>query len=847
MRIACLQFAPQLAEVDQNIERADAILERADPQDIDLLVLPELAFSGYNFKSLGHISPHLELTEAGISTAWSRQAALKYDCVVVTGYPEKIDPLECWPSDPEYYNSAIIVDGDGDVVGNYRKSHLYYTDETWALEGRRGFYTGQVQGLGNMVLGICMDINPYKFEAPWEEYEFSSHVLKTGARLVVLSMAWCTHVDQEDFFHKPAEPDMVTLLYWITRLQPIISIDSNQETIIVFGNRCGAEGDATYVGTSTVLGIKSGEISLYGILGRDEESLLVVDTDALPYAKLNLQNQESAPVPNRGDDARETQDHHHGGPSEGRRNENASGTSTLNGMGTNQTPPTHVQEHTLDTIMITRGPERDPHQNDYWMETSRRPREHPTSGPFRVDGSSVGITSSSSHVSYTQFTQSHVAAPVTQQRDIDEMRPTMSEGNFNNNRLDEFSDGDEESLLSGSYSESNDESDGRRRHAASTQRGNRTRDAGKRYPTTHRSQVGLPNAHPEQDNASESSLVQRISAFALESEALPTSTTENFKEEDIYKYVRGENLTSEHHIRYHTHLLKERRARQGLPADGEDDEDDQEECQEEQEEDIFLEAHIDHNEPRRDQRNVTAVEPESMELPILVPASHNRLRTGLDTQPNYTFGSVAQTRQPFWQDHPAEPTPIADTPMSHMTQFSQTRTRRRHERQAPAFAMADSTQTRRQSQGRHAGEPDTGIKTGDSRAGEIRIASIPELASIDDDDHAAYNERLPALSRSKAKENSVPLQDPSRRPKAAARQVPPLRLVPREAPKEKQREREVRERSRRTPRQTPIAREAERPRQRDRDDRDRGRKTPVPMVLVYEGEGENMPLPQRRY
>lgn len=158
MRIACLQFAPQLANVDHNIERADAILERADPQDIDLLVLPELAFSGYNFKSLGHISPHLELKDAGISAAWSRQAALKYDSVVVTGYPERVDPKDGWPTDPKYYNSAIIMDGDGDAVGNYRKSHLYYTDETWALEGRSGFYTANVHPVGRMALGICMDI-----------------------------------------------------------------------------------------------------------------------------------------------------------------------------------------------------------------------------------------------------------------------------------------------------------------------------------------------------------------------------------------------------------------------------------------------------------------------------------------------------------------------------------------------------------------------------------------------------------------------------------------------------------------------------------------------------------------
>jgi len=46
MKIACLQFAPAVADVDANIEVADAILEKADPDDLDLLVLPELAFTG---------------------------------------------------------------------------------------------------------------------------------------------------------------------------------------------------------------------------------------------------------------------------------------------------------------------------------------------------------------------------------------------------------------------------------------------------------------------------------------------------------------------------------------------------------------------------------------------------------------------------------------------------------------------------------------------------------------------------------------------------------------------------------------------------------------------------------
>jgi predicted amidohydrolase len=63
-----------------------------------------------------------------------------------------------WPTGPEYYNAALAVNKDGDTVANYRKSHLFYTDETWALEGNGGFYKGFLPGLGRTAIGICMDL-----------------------------------------------------------------------------------------------------------------------------------------------------------------------------------------------------------------------------------------------------------------------------------------------------------------------------------------------------------------------------------------------------------------------------------------------------------------------------------------------------------------------------------------------------------------------------------------------------------------------------------------------------------------------------------------------------------------
>lgn len=49
MRIACLQFASRVGDVEHNLNRADSVLQRANPQDLDLLVLPELAFTGTEF------------------------------------------------------------------------------------------------------------------------------------------------------------------------------------------------------------------------------------------------------------------------------------------------------------------------------------------------------------------------------------------------------------------------------------------------------------------------------------------------------------------------------------------------------------------------------------------------------------------------------------------------------------------------------------------------------------------------------------------------------------------------------------------------------------------------------
>ncbi|KAH8752285.1 carbon-nitrogen hydrolase [Diaporthe sp. PMI_573] len=284
MKIGCLQFSPRLGEVGHNLNRADATLakvRRDDLDSLDLLVVPELAFSGSGFRSLSHVSPLLEYSDSGITALWARTVALKHRCTVVVGYPEKPKDRKEAATALKAYNSAIIINPEGNKIGNYRKRFLH-SDESWASEGDR-FSRIYIPGLRRTTLGLCI---PYKFKTPLHAFEFAFHVLDTRANVVIISMAWYSDEDPKTFSRLPQEPDFDTLNYWVQRLGPVIRAEVNEETIVVFCNRAGVEGDLAYAGTSAVVGIKGGEVRVYGLLGRGQNTVLFVDTDKEPIGKL---------------------------------------------------------------------------------------------------------------------------------------------------------------------------------------------------------------------------------------------------------------------------------------------------------------------------------------------------------------------------------------------------------------------------------------------------------------------------------------------------------------------------------------------------------------------------------
>jgi protein N-terminal amidase len=148
---------------------------------------------------------------------------------------------------------------------------------------RHGFEVSYIQHLFRLPL---IGYSPYKFEAPWTSWEFAHHILHKEANLVIISMAWLTREEPRSYSRTPKDPDMDTLAYWLARLEPIIREETEGEIIVVLANRTGTEEEAVYAGTSCVLGIHGGEVKVYGVLGRGERELLIVDTNKPPQAKL---------------------------------------------------------------------------------------------------------------------------------------------------------------------------------------------------------------------------------------------------------------------------------------------------------------------------------------------------------------------------------------------------------------------------------------------------------------------------------------------------------------------------------------------------------------------------------
>ncbi|MCZ7554832.1 MAG: acyltransferase [Bacteroidia bacterium] len=143
MRSAALQFCPEFLAVESNQTR---VLDFIRTCDAELLVLPELCFTGYFFHDSEQLRSVAEATN-GPSVTLLRDVARSRKVIIVAGIAER--------AGENVYNSAVTVLPDGSV-DVYRKTHLFAEEKILFTPGDSGF---RVRDFGSWRLGvmICYD------------------------------------------------------------------------------------------------------------------------------------------------------------------------------------------------------------------------------------------------------------------------------------------------------------------------------------------------------------------------------------------------------------------------------------------------------------------------------------------------------------------------------------------------------------------------------------------------------------------------------------------------------------------------------------------------------------------
>jgi protein N-terminal amidase len=126
------QISPFYKDKIKTINRIKISLERYSPKnELDILVFPEMSFLGYNFENFEDALQYAVQQNEGIEFDFVKELAARIKAYVAFGYIEKVQT----ETETSLYNSAAVIDRSGNLICNYRKSHLYYNDKLWAKAG----------------------------------------------------------------------------------------------------------------------------------------------------------------------------------------------------------------------------------------------------------------------------------------------------------------------------------------------------------------------------------------------------------------------------------------------------------------------------------------------------------------------------------------------------------------------------------------------------------------------------------------------------------------------------------------------------------------------------------------
>ncbi len=153
LSVAQIQFAPELGNEETSMDNFRELIFSTRHR-AELIILPELANAGYNFRNRSHALEHAKTVDDSEFIDWLRRWALMHETNIVTGFLEK--------EGDKLFNSSVFINKRGKKEV-YRKVHLFMNEKKIFDKGDKGFPVFQ---MGEYKLGmlICFD---YLFPEAW--------------------------------------------------------------------------------------------------------------------------------------------------------------------------------------------------------------------------------------------------------------------------------------------------------------------------------------------------------------------------------------------------------------------------------------------------------------------------------------------------------------------------------------------------------------------------------------------------------------------------------------------------------------------------------------------------------
>lgn len=247
VRIAVAQYEPRVGDLERNRTEAVRWASEAAAAGVNLVVLPELASSGYAFADEAEAQRSAEDPEQGPLARALQAVCAEHGCHVAVGFDESASGAR--------HNSAALI-GPSGTLATYRKLHLFYDEKSWFAPGSE--LPVVETPIGRIGLIICFDL--------WFP-EAARALALAGAEIIAVPTNWvasfkATVWDDRGY----CQGDYIAM-----------ATAAQNGVVVACADRVGVERGVTFLGASIIVGADGWPVA--GPASRDREELLVGDVD----------------------------------------------------------------------------------------------------------------------------------------------------------------------------------------------------------------------------------------------------------------------------------------------------------------------------------------------------------------------------------------------------------------------------------------------------------------------------------------------------------------------------------------------------------------------------------------